>query len=407
MVNYYVEFGLDRGADCEVLKGQLAKLRRKWQNRANSATTLEARQDAEKKMQLIREASAILLVQAEREKYDKELDANPVLAGQQNVQKEEVVPVVQSNAMDDAAAMDVVQEAYEAGRYNTVFVIAEDLIKRGKATNLIYRQLALSYIEIDNIPKAVMTMQDMITAMPEDIEARYWAAFFDLRLFSNRAMEARKHIDWLLQSEEGASARVAALDVEYHIDTGDMELAATKTENYKQSHGMDDVFTKGVSDAYRQHAESNWTSYGGDLYFNDKQSYESWNKYFQMSLDIHPNREMQEMYQQNKKIVSGVTFIKSNISGILFSWILGFIWANGGAQGNGTFGLGMAFILAGIFITVFSFPPKWMYHRSLYTGKLDVLYELAKIISGLVDRIFRGIVWLVKTILRLVFSFVG
>lgn len=407
MVNYYVEFGLDRGADCETLKGQLAKLRRKWQNRANSATTLEARQDAEKKMQLIREASAILLVPAEREKYDKELDANPILSGQQVVQNEEAAPVVQSNAMDDAAAMDMVQEAYEAGRYNTVFVIAEDLIKRGKATNLIYRQLALSYIETDNIPKAIMTMQDMIAVMSEDIEAKYWAAFFDLRLFSNRAMEARKHIDWLLQSEEGASARVAALDVEYHIDTGDMELAATKTENYKQTHGRDDVFTKGVSDAYRQHAESNWISYGGDLYFDDKQSYESWNKYFQMSLDIHPNKEMQEMYQQNKKIVSGVTFIKSNISGILFSLILGFIWAQGGAEGNGTFGLGLAFILAGIYIAVFSFPPKWMYHRSLYTGKLDILYELAKIISGLVDRIFRGIVWLVKTILRLVFSFVG
>lgn len=407
MVNYYVEFGLDRGSDCEMLKGQLAKLRRKWQNRANSATTLEARQDAEKKMQLIREASAILLVPAEREKYDKELDANPVLSGQQNVQKEEAAPVAQSNVMDDAAAMDVVQDAYDAGRYNTVFVIAEDLIKRGKATNLIYRQLALSYIETDNIPKAIMTMQDMIAAIPEDIEARYWAAFFDLRLFSNRTMEARKHIDWLLQSEEGASARVAALDVEYHIDTGDMELAASKTENYKQTHGMDDVFTKGVSDAYRQHAESNWISYGGDLYFNDKESYESWNKYFQMSLDIHPNREMQEMYQQNKKIVSGVTFIKSNISGILFSLILGFIWAQGGAQGNGTFGLGLVFILAGIYIAVFSFPPKWMYHRSLYTGKLDMLYELAKVISSFVDAIFRGIVWLVKTILRLVFSFVG
>lgn len=406
MVNYYVEFGLDRGADCETLKSQLAKLRRKWQNRANSATTLEARQDAEKKMQLIREASAVLLVQAEREKYDKELDKNPVLSSQEHVQQEDAAPAAQSNVLDDAAAMDIVSEAYDAGRYNTVFVIAEDLIKRGKATNLIYRQLALSYIETDNIPKAIMTMQDMIAAMPDEIEARYWAAFFDLRLFPNRAVEARKHIDWLLQSEEGASARVAALDVEYHIDTGDMDLAATKTENYKQTHGMDDEFTKGVSDAYRQHAESNWISYGGDLYFDDKQSYESWNKYFQMSLDIHPNKEMQEMYQQNKKIVSGVTFIKSNISGILFALILGFIWAQGGAEGNGTFVLGMAFILAGIFIAVFSFPPKWMYHRSLYTGKLDLLYELAKVISSVVDAIFRGIVWLVKTILRLVFSFV-
>jgi len=39
--------------------------------------------------------------------------------------------------------------------------------------------------------------------------------------------------------------------------------------------------------------------------------------------------------------------------------------------------------------------------------KLDLPYEIAKIISGLVDKIFRGIIWLVKTILRLVFSFVG
>lgn len=407
MVNYYVEFDLDRGSDCETLKSQLAKLRRKWQNRANSATTLEARQDAEKKMQLIREASAILLVPAEREKYDKELDSNPVFSGQQEAQKEDAAPVEQSSLLDDAKAMDVVQEAYNAGRYNTVFAIAQDLINRRKATDQVYRLLALSYIETDNIPKAVMTMQDMIAEMPEDVEARYWAAFFDLRLLPNRAMEARKHIDWLLQSEEGASARVAALDVEYHIDTGDMELAEAKTESYKQTHGMNGAFTKGVSDAYRQHAESNWTSYGGDLYFDDKQSYESWNKYFQISLDIHPDKEMQELYQQNKKIVSGVTFVKGNVSGILLALVLGYIWARGGARNNDTFSLGLAFILAGIYIAVFSFPPKWMQHRAQYTGKLDMPYEVAKVLSGLVDTIVRGIVWLVKTFIRLVFSFIG
>jgi len=407
MVNYYVEFGLDRGADCDSLKEKLAKLRRKWQNRANSATTLEARQDAEKKMQLIREASAILLVPAEREKYDQELDKNPVLSGQQTDMQDDQVPAVETSVLDTATALDTLEEAYNAGKYNTVYAIAGDLIKQGNATERVYRLLVLSYIETDNAQLATITIQDMLQAMPDDIEARYCAAFFYLRLLENRAEEARKHIDWLLQSEEGATARVAALDVEYHIDTGDLELAAAKTETYKQTLGQDPAFTQGVSEAYRQYAENSCTSYGGDLYFNDKQSYETWNKYYQISLDLHPDKDLQELFRENKKVVSGVTFIKSNISGIIFAFIMGAIWAQGGPADNGTFMLGLAFILAGIYIAVFSFPPKWMEHRSLYTGKLDLPYEIAKIISGLVDKIFRGIIWLVKTILRLVFSFVG
>ncbi len=407
MVNYYVEFGLDRGADCESLKEQLAKLRRKWQNRANSATTLEARQDAEKKMQMIREASAILLVPAEREKFDQELDKNPVLSGQQVDVQEDQAAAPEINILDTAAALDTLEEAYNTGKYNTIQAIAGELIKQGKATERVYRLLALSYIEVDNPGLAIITLQNMIHVMPDDVDARYYAAFFDLRLLSDRAEDARKHIDWLLQSSEGASARVAALDVEYYVDIGDMELAASKTETYKQTHGQDPVFTQGVSEAYRQYAENSCTSYGGDFYFNDKQSYETWSKYYQMSLDLHPDKDLQELFRENKKIVSGVTFIKSNISGILFAFILGGIWAQGGPSSGGTFMLGLAFILAGIYIAVFSFPPKWMEHRSLYTGKLDLPYEIAKVISGLVDKIFRGIVWIVKTIIRLLFSFVG
>ena len=405
MVNYYVELNLDRGMDNDGLKEQLSKMRRKWQSRANSATTLEARQDAEKKMQMIREASAILLVPEEREKYDQKLDENPVFSGQTPDVPEDTTPAPDASFLDTATAMDAIEVAYSSAKYNTLNTLAKALIDRKEANERVYCLLALSYIETDDLNNATSTIQDMIQAMPESIDARYWAAFYNLRLLSNRAEEARKHIDWLLQSDEGASARVAALDVEYHIDTGDLDLAAAKTESYRQSVGHDKAFTRGVGEAYRQYAESNYTSYGGDCYFDDKQSYENWMKYTQLALDIYPDKDIQELFQDNKKIVSGYSFIKSNLTGVLFALILGFIWANGGPKDNSTFLLGFIFILVGIYIAVFSFPPKWMVHRSLYTGKLDPLYEIAKIASNLVNKIFRGFIWLFKAFIRLILSF--
>lgn len=400
MVNYYAELGLDRGLDSESLKQELAKLRRKWQNRANSATKLEDQHKAENMVKLIREASAILLVKEERAKYDKKLDKDPVLSGQQAESVHDEGASATSSILDDAAAIDALELAYDKSHYNSAIALANELIKRGVADERVYRLLASCYIETGRDNQAITTMQDMIRAMPDDTEARYWAAFFDLRLLDGRAREARKHIDWLLQSEEGASARVAALDVEYCIDTQDFTLAETKTEEYRKTVGRDVTFTKSVGLAYRQQAESYWSDYGGAVFFDTKEDLQNWKKFHELSLSIYPDAEAQKRFAENLKIVNGITFEKANFPGILFAFVLGFIWCS-----PGTMAVGIVCILLGIFITVFSFIPKWMDHKESYTGVLGGPYLVARWASKIVGVVFNALVWIVKTIIQLIFSF--
>lgn len=399
MVNYYAELGLDRGLDEEGLKQELAKLRRKWQSRANSANTLEDQHKAENYMKLIREASAILLVKEERAKYDKKLDKDPALSGQQIVEAEDTSATVPTSFLDQALALDALEEAYDKSKYNSVIAIANELLKGADVSERVYRLLALSYIETGRTTQAIATMQNMIQALPDDIDARYWAAFFDLRLLSGRAREARKHIDWLLQSEEGASARVAALDVEFYIDTGDFELADAKTAEYQKTVGTDRAFTQSIGNAYRQHAETFCTEYGGDTYFDTKSDFENWKKYHELSLSIYPDSSQQSTFKENLKIVDGVTFEKSNFSGILFAFIFGALLAGDG--------IGFLFMAVGLFITVFSFVPKWMYHKSCYTGHLEGLYLVAEWCSKIVGVVFNAIVWIIKMIFNIIFAFLG
>lgn len=402
MVNYYAELGLDRGLDIEALKDELAKLRRKWQTRANGAPSLESRQEAERKMELIREASSVLLVKEEKEKYDKKLDKDPVLSNQYSAQTEDNAPA-QTDFLDTAMAIDALQAAYRQDKYNTVLAIANKLISQGDAPIEAYHYAILTYVECGNLSMADKMIADMMQAMPEEIEAHYIKAVTYLRIFNGRAKDARESIDFLLQSEEGASPRVAALDVEYYIDTNDFALADKKTEDYKTTVGRDKAFTESVGIAYRQHAESFLQEYGGDAYFDSKEQYTNWKKYNELSLSIYPDAAYQSQFQNNLKLVGGITFVKSNFPGILFAFILGGIWAGGSSDVRT---IGILFILIGLFITVFSFVPKWMDHRSAYTGHYTGPYEIARYAAKVVGVIFNGLVWLVKTIIRLIFAFI-
>lgn len=399
-VNYYVELGLDRNMSCEELKDALGKLRRKWQTRANSGETLEARQKAERMMQLIRDASAVLLVEAERKKYDKSLDKDPQTAGSATRQQDD--SAINTSFLDDADALDRLQDAYEHGRYNTVFALANNIIASGKADFRVYRLLVLSYAEVENISKAISTLNDMLKVMPENLDAHFLYAFAMLRVFKGKAADARASLDYLIQNENPISARVAALDVEYYLDSGDFALADAKTEEYKAIVGRDKEFTESIGRAYRQLSESYLVEYGGDVYLDSKEDYENWKKYAELSLSVYPDSSYQKQFQNNLKIVGGVTFLKENFSGIIFSLLLGFIWTNGGGS-SAT--LGIAFILMGVYAAVFSFIPKWSLHRYTYTGELPIPNQIARWIAKISGIIVNAIIWFVKTIFALVFSF--
>ncbi len=402
LINYYAELGLDRNMSCEELKVELSKLRRKWQTKANAGDTLEARQKAERMMQLIRDASAILQVESERKKYDKDLDKQPQTSGQRTTNENEKDTFLDTSNFSDAELLDRMEEAHDNGKYNTVIAIATQFIEAGKADLKVYRILAFSYAENGESAKSISTLNDMVTAMPDDLDAHFLYAFTMLRLFKNKESEARASIDFLLQNQNPVSPAVAALDVEYYIDCGDFALANAKTEEYRAIVGHDKSFSESIGRAYRQLAESYWEEYGGDIYIDNKENYENWKKYSELSLSVYPDVEYQKLFKSNMKVVGGITLFKENFSGILFSLILGLALTPGG--GSSSF-VGVLFILAFGFISVFSVVPKWMDHRYDYIGKLPGLYEVARHVAKVVGAIFNAIVWLVKTIIALILSF--
>ena len=406
MVNYYAELDIDRGLDLEGIKKALSGLRRKWQGRANSASEPEDQRKAEDMMQLIREASQILQNKEEREKYDKKLDKDPVLSGQQASSAPVDNPSQYAQAeMYTSEMLDALDATYRDSKYNTAVLLAKKLIKSMDDCPInVYRILACCYAEMGRQDEAALTVHDMVEAKPEDIEAHYLAAFFYLRLIEGRASDARKYIDWLLQSSEGASGRVAALDVEYYIDTGDLALADAKTEEYKKTVGTSRDFTKSIGTAYRQYAESFYTDYGGDYYFSKKEDYENWKKYNQLALSIYPDASEQSRYAENLKLLSGITFEKGNAFGIFSAFILALLFAG---SGGSLTGLSVLCFAAFLYITVFSFVPKWMDHRANYTGKLDVQYSIAHWGAYGIGFVVKLIYNIVKGIIGLILDFIS
>ena len=93
MTNYYVELGLDRSASIETLEQELKALKKKWTSRASSAPNTEKRQQAERMVDLIREASETLLIKDNKAKYDKQLDKDPTAANAQQSYQQQAAPV--------------------------------------------------------------------------------------------------------------------------------------------------------------------------------------------------------------------------------------------------------------------------------------------------------------------------
>jgi curved DNA-binding protein CbpA len=396
MVNYYAELGLDRSLSIEELEKELKSLKRKWTTRASSASSTDKRQEAERMVALVREASTTLLNKDSKAKYDKDLDKAPA----SNVPT--AAPTQDPTAFYNAGAamVDLVEQFYDSGNYNQALAVANKAFEGGVATVEIYRIASLCYIERGDNGAAYRTLVNMRNAFPGDYDADLVYAIFCIRLLPDHAADGHKVVSSLIESGLTDNGLVCGLDAEYSLLCGDVELAEQKIQAYLNSHSHDNSYREQICNAYARYADTFLTSYGGDMYFNSQEDCDSWFKYTQRALEIYNDPDLRKQFNDNKSIVGGRQFLTDNWLGILCS----VFYAFAGFSTNILLGIVLAAVaVAEIY---YSIVPKWMVHRYNYTNKLVGIYEVFRIINWILSLLFR-IGWeITKFIFRLIFAFI-
>nr|MBR4280371.1 hypothetical protein [Clostridia bacterium] len=395
MVNYYLELELDRGASKEQLEQQLKALRKKWISRLNAADTSK-RQTAERMVELIREATETLLDDNKRRKYDKDLDKH-------GSQAPTTQPTSSSSAMinpqslEGAALLDAIEVYYDESKYNMVIAAARQAIQGGLIEADVFRYLVLSYIEKGDAPNAMRALNEMYDYLPDDPDCQLMAARILLRVMDNHHKDARAFLDMLFQGGYGDNTDVAALDVEYYIDTGDLALAEQKTNEFLSKHPNDSAFKQSVANAYVQYAEANYTvEHGGDWYIDSEDNFNKFNTLITKAQQLYPNPKIAELMKLLKK--------RQLVPGSWMSWGACFLYAFAGFAAEVPF-LGVVCLALGVAMLYFSLVPNWMVERFEYHGHLCGLYEVMRYIGLVASFVFRVGWEITKFIFRLIFAF--
>lgn len=400
MVNYYAELGLDRSLSIADLEKELKALKRKWTTRASSASSTDKRQEAERMVALIREASTTLLNKDSKAKYDKQLDKDPKAGAQTQPTAETSYAPSANDFTAGAALVDLVEQFYDAGNYNQALAVANKAFQTGAATVDVYRLAALCYTERGDNGSAYRTLCNMRQAFPNDETADYIFALFCIRLLPEHAAEGGKVVAQMIEAGLGDNSDLAALDAEVSLMAGDVALAEKKIQEYLAVHNNDMNYRQELCGAYARYADTFLTSYGGDNYFDSQADCDAWFANVKRALELYNDPDLKKQYDDNKGIVGGKQFVTDNWLGVLCTVIYAF-------AGFGThFLLGLVLAAVAVAEIYYSIVPKWMIHRYNYTNKLIGIYEVFRIINWILSLIFR-IGWeITKFIFRLIFSFI-
>lgn len=401
MTNYYVELGLDRSASIEELEQQLKALKKRWTSRASSAATTEKRQQAERMVDLIREASETLLVKDKKAKYDKQIDKDPAASNAQPSSQQQTAVNVDSSNMAGAALLDLVEQFYDSSNYNQAIAVARKAIETGNESVGLYRILALCYAERGDESGSFNALQQMIRKYSDDAEAHFCYARLCLQVL-NHVQDAKRSIDWLMENGYGENGAVAALDIEYDIDRGDSNLANQKIDEYLAHNSNDQDFRQTVCRAIAQYAdEHKLTEYGGDVYFDTEADMKDWLALYERALQIYPDGSLRKTYDNNKDFAKK-TFLKDNWLGIA----CGVVYVFAGFSSPELAIIGIVALALTVGMVYFSLVPNWQLLRYQYTKKLVGGYEVFRIINNIASFIFRWSWAAVKFIFRLIFSFI-
>lgn len=300
MTNYYTEFNLDPNASCETLCAQLFKEKRKWITRQN-ANSMEKRQEAERKVLLIEEASKIFSDKLAKEKYDVELMRERKKNGGAPAPAPQPQPVPQPQPTQQGWTIDRVLEVAKQNQDsgNSIYNIdlCRQAISHGMENVGIYNYLARAYWENGNIQNAAVTLEAAMQKYPNE-----WTLYYNIALMylseTTKYKEAREYIDKLMTMEPN-DTDVKVLDIYCMILTGQIDAAEAKIQDHLRENPTDQRYREGVANAYLQYSDKFLTqASNGGAYYPTQEAYSSALYYRKKANELNPNERTNEIVQR-------------------------------------------------------------------------------------------------------------
>ncbi|MFI6297041.1 hypothetical protein ACIBEJ_35990 [Nonomuraea sp. NPDC050790] len=202
MDNYYAIVGAARNDPADVIKKKITNELRQWQKRTNSSD-LSKRQEAERKRDLLSKAGEVLLDDARRQAYDRQLDA--FLASGGGSQAPVVAPSAGGDWLDQARGYLAV------GDYNSAAYCAREARNTLGASAEVWSLLARANAGLGNLSDALYEAQQATSLDPAspDRQLELGGVYEELEQW-DRALACYEQVNRLSGDSEEADLGIAS-----------------------------------------------------------------------------------------------------------------------------------------------------------------------------------------------------
>ena len=236
MVNYYLELELNSALSTAELDQALKKLSMKWRQRVN-APSLEARQEAERKVQMINEARNILLDEQKRAEYDDRLAHSQP--------EPEPEPEVTFNEESVAEQLRALQEAEQNREIIKLLTLAYN---SGIRNHEFCWAAGNAWLEEDDLRQAVIWFNRSIEIEPDNRPAVTSLAF--IAEWQEDYESLKTYLDWLVERQYDDTTWIAGMRMKYYMKMGQEPMAYSVIQQYMKKNPRDIKFKQDAQGLY-------------------------------------------------------------------------------------------------------------------------------------------------------------
>ncbi len=393
-VNYYVELSLDRGVSPEELAKELKKQRSIFIGRANRATDVDKRVQAEKRVDMIQEALPILSDEQKKAEYDRILDEQAKQSGEAYESGQSSKVQINMDEIELVRLQDMAIQAYDNGSLNEAILCARKAIARGLVSEELYDALVMSLFENGNKDQAYQAMLDMTKALPDDPNVHLKAASYLMTLFQ-KPDEAKVFLDRLYQDGYGDRGNVARLAIAYDIHQDEFDMAMKKLDDYIAKKGENQKMRNLIAQAFEAKADMCRTDLDNTSVLFSQSDYRQYVKCMQYASKAAKASGMINPYRTKITAMGGLHFLDERgwigpltlfITGVILGYLEIPVFA-------------ILFVILAVVFLAMNLLPGWQVERFQYLGKLYGVREVFRIINMVIAAVGMGVKFIISLFL--------
>lgn len=256
---------LDQSATPAELKAKLSKERKKWSLRLN-APDLAKRQDAEKKLALLDEASKIFESDESKANYDRQLSSDN--QEQQEVyQQERKVQEEQGKT-----TLQIMEEYYRSNNYQVSAQMGQEQLSAGVVDLFLYEALADSYRRLNQVPSSLEICKQGLVQFP-DSEYLYYLIVEGYLYNYEDLSTARQYLDNAV-SKFPRNENLLKMDFECILrEEGVGKKADLKANAYLAVNPSSEQLKAEIAEIYSVYSDTFLNFVGETGYIRDQYSY--------------------------------------------------------------------------------------------------------------------------------------